>query len=327
MAAPLRGPKAKRRSRRRASRLRREVLRLHRVLAIPPEAAYTALVSRVAPPPTLFHGGVTALPYPGPAGRHLHAAFEVQVVLTGEIEQYLPTWSQPLVPGSVTLVSPWEPHGWRALAPGTTLVSVHFDAGFLREVPVGEVRWTGLFAAPAPARPRAQSTRVREQVLPVARELALEMEHGSPGWLVAARLAVLKLLFVIGRDWEKPLIADGLRSGTGGLARIAPALRLVHEHPGRRVPLAEAAADCGINRSYFSELFKALMGMGFAEYALRFRLAQAADLLLNTSACLDEIAASSGFVDSSHLHRCFTRRHGLTPAQYRDGRTMQRSSL
>jgi len=63
-----------------------------------------------------------------------------------------------------------------------------------------------------------------------------------------------------------------------------------------------------------------MMGLSFAKFRLRARLAYAARLLLTTRLPTEAVATQAGFVDGSHLHRSFVRRYGTTPGQYREER-------
>jgi len=295
-----------------------EFLGRHSVEIHPPEAVGTTLFARTNPPRIVFSGSVTVFPYPAPVGRDMHLPFEIEVVLAGQLEKHFEDWSTSLHTGAICLTAPWEPHSWQAQAPGTTSLVAHFLPEFLGGETVDRLLWIDLFTAAPRDRPRIQNPAMTKQVLGASQELAQELEEGRQGWLTAAKLCVLKLLLIIGREWVLPETTRRNRLTASNLARLAPATNLINRYAERRVTLTEAAAACGLNRSYFSTLFSATMGMGFAEFSARFRLSRAAELLLNSSLALDKIAARSGFADASHLHHWFTRVYGRTPAQYRE---------
>ncbi len=295
-----------------------EFLGRHSVEVHPPEAIGRTLFIRTNPPPLIFSGSVTVFPYPAPVGRDMHLPFEIEVVLAGQLEKRFEEWRTTLRRGNICLTAPWEPHSWQALSPGTTSLVLHFLPEFLASESVDRLLWIDLFTASPADRPRADTPALTQQVLTVSQELVVELEQGRRGWLTAARLCVLKLLLIIGREWTLPETARRNRLNATNLARLAPATNLISRYPERRVTLTEAASACGLNRSYFSTLFSETMGMGFAEFSARFRLSRAAELLLNTSLPLDKIAIKSGFTDASHLHHWFTRVYNRTPAQYRE---------
>lgn len=78
--------------------------------------------------------------------------------------------------------------------------------------------------------------------------------------------------------------------------------------------LAELAAVAGLGTSTFKVLFKRSVGVPVHKYVVRRRVEHAMNLLGTRSAKLNEIALRSGFVDESHMARCFRRVVGMTPA-------------
>jgi AraC-like DNA-binding protein len=286
---------------------------------------------------------------------NMHQAFEIEVVLNGLHERRYGDLALELGPGDLSLVPAWEPHGYRSLSREGAVLVIFFVPSFLGEEMVGDASWLGLFLSEPEDRARPHSEATRRRVLEIAGELVREVEEqGSPGWLrpgpdsvlsrggagrgepaakywgvvvkpqgsaewlTVMRLAVLRLLFAVARDWAPPDGGEGAHHGHfGDLARVAPAARLVGSHPAQRVSLEEAAAVCGLSASRFGAVFRRAMGMSFGQFALRSRLAQAAQLMLSTEAPLEAIAEQTGFGGASHLHHAFTKCYACTPAAYR----------
>lgn len=73
-----------------------------------------------------------------------------------------------------------------------------------------------------------------------------------------------------------------------------------------------------ISKYYLSHSFKNITGYGFKEYVINARLAKAKDMLLRSSAEIQEISSASGFSSSSHFIRCFKATEGISPLQYRN---------
>jgi AraC family transcriptional regulator len=59
------------------------------------------------------------------------------------------------------------------------------------------------------------------------------------------------------------------------------------------------------------------MGITFARFALRSRLAGAAQELVSGDDALKNLAGRWGFTDASHFHHAFARHYGCTPGEYR----------
>jgi len=255
---------------------------------------------------------------PEPLVPELHDGIEVGVTLSGTAERHFQGYVVPGIPGDVWLCAMWEPHGRRVTSSHEENVVVIFLPQYLGEELLGEISWLTVFAAPPEQRPRVTSEGMRREVLAIGQEMKREISLQRRGWETAIRLDVLRLLFLLSRDWEPPR-APRRRTAVnaGSLSRIMPALGLVHEDGAHRVSLPEAATACGLSRSRFSLVFHQTMGLSFSRFCLRARLAVAAQTLATTELSTEDIAARMGFVDASHLHRAFARHYGCTPALYR----------
>lgn len=257
-------------------------------------------------------------PVPLPLDIHVHAEVEVGVVLGGEERLAYSEATLLCRPGDVWLCGMWEPHGWEIPVPGTRTVVLKFLPEFVGEELLGDISWLTLFAVPPSQRPRVSSPAMRRTALAIAESLRREMEERRPAWEGVVRLELLRLLIELRRAWELESLPDNLgHARLSDLARIMPALVLVHSLPRRRVAAAEAARACSLGLSRFHGLFRRTMGVSFGVFGLRARLSFAAHQVLNTGRSLSAIAAEAGFVDDSHLHRWFTRQYACTPAQYR----------
>ncbi len=248
----------------------------------------------------------------------MHAGLEVGVTLTGRAERHFPDWVLPGIPGDVWLCATWEPHGWREVLPHTERVMVVFLPEFLGEEMFGDVSWLSIFASPPSQRPWVSTPETREAALVIGQRLRQEIEGQQPGWQTSVRLDLLRLLFDLSRDWKPPQVAGGrLRFRASHLGRIMPALTLLHQRGARGLSLTEAAAACNLRHAQFGLLFRQTMGLSFGRFRLRARLAVVQHLLLTTDGSTEDIAAQSGFVDASHLHRSFVQHYGCTPAAFR----------
>ncbi|PPC78001.1 AraC family transcriptional regulator [Pokkaliibacter plantistimulans] len=75
------------------------------------------------------------------------------------------------------------------------------------------------------------------------------------------------------------------------------------------------AAIAGLNPFYLTRLFQRTVGLPPHTYQLQQRIALARRLILQGMA-LRDVAQQAGFVDQSHLNRCFKRIMGVTPGRY-----------
>jgi transcriptional regulator GlxA family with amidase domain len=191
---------------------------------------------------------------------------------------------------------------------------------FLGDDPAGPAPYLSLFTAPAEWRASRKAPETRAQAIAVGHDLAEAIAERGPYWGSLVRLHLLRLLMGQLRVSEREQSSEGLSArepGENALARILPAVELVQRDLGRRVSGAEAAAVCSLSVCRFWHVFRGAMGLSFGAFALRARLARAAQQLLYTRASVREIAEEAGFADASHFHRLFVRHYGCTPGEYR----------
>ena len=81
--------------------------------------------------------------------------------------------------------------------------------------------------------------------------------------------------------------------------------------------LDELASLTGISRTYFSYLFKEVMGIKLQRYLAEARLNKARDLLSNIDLKIKEIAFEAGFSDPNYFCRTFKKKTGLSPTDWR----------
>jgi AraC-like DNA-binding protein len=142
--------------------------------------------------------------------------------------------------------------------------------------------------------------------------LLIEASDVQPGAaLMISRLIDLVVIRAL-RSW----VHQGHTSGwLGGLsdARIASALKAIHERPMQRWSIKALAGIAGMSRSNFCERFTALVGRSPLRYHNEWRLALARDLLAKRSARVGEIGLSIGYESEAAFSRAYKRLFGHSP--------------
>lgn len=128
-------------------------------------------------------------------------------------------------------------------------------------------------------------------------------------------LDLVALALGAGRDVTEVARGRGLRA-----ARLQEILRVIRK--GFADPAfssEQAARAAGVSRRYLNDLLSETDN-SFAERVLELRLQKARMMLVdqrNDRLKIDELAFVCGFNEVSYFHRCFRRRFGASPAQYR----------
>ncbi len=256
-------------------------------------------------------------PGPSPLIVDVHDGLEVGIMLEGKAERHFQEFVLPGDPGDVWLCAMWEPHGRQVISSYSKNVVLQFIPEFLGEEMIGGKFWLSAFAVPPKDRPWIKTPKQRAEALAIGHQIKEEIEQQSHLWKDSIRLHLLRLLFILSRDWESAAPRIGAAPAGASLTRIMPALALLRDPRRPRLSLREAASACGISTSRFAVLFRELMGVTFAKFAMRARLAYAATRLISTELSVDAIAQEANFTDASHLYRHFLRQYGQTPGNYR----------
>ena len=94
---------------------------------------------------------------------------------------------------------------------------------------------------------------------------------------------------------------------------VGPALRLLHNAPEHPWTLAELAAACGASRAALARRFSELVGEPPMAFLTGWRIALAADLLLEPGATVGSVAPQVGYGSPYALSTAFKRVRGIEP--------------
>jgi AraC-like DNA-binding protein len=136
--------------------------------------------------------------------------------------------------------------------------------------------------------------------------------------VVMARLLEVLLIEAL-RSTDGSAVSSGLVRGLGD-ARLAAALRLMHEAPSRAWTVTELAQAAALSRSSFFDRFSRAVGMAPMAYLLTWRMALAKDLLRRGGRPVAEVAERVGYSSASTFSVAFARHTGMPPARYAHAR-------
>ncbi|MBS0455524.1 MAG: AraC family transcriptional regulator [Proteobacteria bacterium] len=135
--------------------------------------------------------------------------------------------------------------------------------------------------------------------------------------LVLTRLAEVLLIEAL-RSSSGTAAAPGLVRGLGD-ARLAAAIRQMHEKPSQPWTVEQLAGEAALSRSAFFERFSRAVGVAPMEYLFAWRMALAKKLLRGGELALAEIAERVGYSSASTFSTAFSRHVGQPPARYARG--------
>ncbi|NLW39527.1 MAG: helix-turn-helix transcriptional regulator [Tissierellia bacterium] len=99
---------------------------------------------------------------------------------------------------------------------------------------------------------------------------------------------VIRAIDYIKKNYDKPLSLDGM------------------------------AKYLGLNKSYFSHLFKKETGKTYSQFVNQIRVEKSKELIVSTNLSLLDIALSVGYNNQNYYNMAFKKITGLTPLRYRN---------
>jgi AraC-like DNA-binding protein len=153
---------------------------------------------------------------------------------------------------------------------------------------------------------------------PVVPLLADEIVKDEPGQeAVLDRLLDLLLIAVLRAWFARPGNGSPEWYRAYGDPVVGHALRLLHNNPAHPWTVAELARETGASRAALARRFAELVGETPMAFLTGWRIALAADLLLEPGATVGSVAEQVGYGSPFALSAAFKRVRGVSPQQHR----------
>jgi AraC-like DNA-binding protein len=153
---------------------------------------------------------------------------------------------------------------------------------------------------------------------PLVPLLADEIVKDDPGQeAVLDRLLDLLLIAVLRTWFARPDARAPAWYRAHSDPVVGKALRLIHNDPAHSWTVAKLAAETGVSRAALARRFTELVGEPPMAFLTEWRLALAADLLLEPEATVGSVAHQVGYGSPFALSTAFKRVRGLSPQQHK----------
>jgi len=141
----------------------------------------------------------------------------------------------------------------------------------------------------------------------------MEMELGSrsPGFEAAALAGFFQLTVFLSRS------LDGVSGNQGSVARLAGLFSALEKTLAQPWDLRRMAKYCSMSPNTLLRTFQVMVGQTPGQYLSALRLNAASGMLADGSRSIAEIAFACGYRDSNYFSKCFRRRFGQSPGQFR----------
>ena len=105
--------------------------------------------------------------------------------------------------------------------------------------------------------------------------------------------------------------------------QVNDAMRYIYTNFNKDLTLKEIAESVHLNASYFSRLFKDVIGISLTQFINRIRIKEASSMLRNTYLNITEIALHCGFDDPKYFCRVFKSITGYSAKEFRNNENLQ----
>ncbi len=95
------------------------------------------------------------------------------------------------------------------------------------------------------------------------------------------------------------------------------ALQYISLNYSKHIKVNDIANDIGINRSYFTSIFKKAFHVSPQEYLMNYRFQKAAELIISTNLSIQDISNLVGYENPYNFSKMFKNFHGTSPKNYR----------
>lgn len=263
-------------------------------------------------------GRVSLLDMSKPLVTHAHHHCHALIKVSGVDSAFLVKGrSQPLTEDSVVLINAWEPHAYEHTPDGEgrcILLALYLETAWLGQV-LQSLTVSGhpqFFPQPCAALPPGARR--------LANALAAEMlvSHDIPADILEGKIFDL---FMATAEHHSSLgdysgLMASMRTSTMD-PRIRRAVGKMRENLRYGENLAELAAESGLSRAHFFELFRRSTNLTPAVYANALRVEAAIDGLCKPDMRIGDISYDIGFSAPGHFTRFFRQHLGITPGEYR----------
>lgn len=221
---------------------------------------------------------------------HAHDYFEIEIILEGDGRQILNGAENPLVRGSISVLTPADFHQVEAGSAPSDSWNISFD-----ETMIPPLYLVALYDQ------KGSYQILSEEILlkaDAAAELLLkEAENERSARPLLEYL--LSLLFAPAEDASSP-------------SSIGKALLYIENHFRENPSLADAAEQACLSPGYFGALFKKTTGETYIHY-LNHRKVHCAEMLLKSGMSVAEACFASGFGSLSGFLHTFKKFKGVAP--------------
>ncbi len=248
---------------------------------------------------------------------HYHPEYELTLITAGRGRRFVGDHIADFREGDLILLGPLLPHTWRSAARRTSYrraIVVQFSEDFLGTAlqectelaNIQELLFRSRLGLQFHGRCRAKAAKQLETLMKMrgARKLA----------------EFMSILDGLAKTQEVSQLASeayAVPSQKSTSTRMAGVLETIHQKYQQRLWQTDLARSAGLSNAAFTRNFRRATGTTLVDYVNDLRIGHACRMLAESADLITDICFESGFTNLSNFNRCFLRRRGMTPSQFR----------
>ena len=252
---------------------------------------------------------------------HHHTEYELGLILSGE-GRYLAGKDKAyeIRAGDVFFYKNSEPHCITDIAePGMSLLNLHISPIYFKHLGVGEAGDFGIDfmqkTFPSNRLGDFLSPADMEAVEDALRQIAAEFTASAEAHAFMIQSCLNRALITLSRAALPTSARPSVhRSNT---ERIFGTAAYIDRHYTEPLTLSELAQSVSLEKTYFSALFKRVIGLSPCEYITVKRVERAVYLLKSTDDSVLDIAVACGFNNTANFNKLFKKYAGTVPKSIR----------
>ncbi|MGY4691383.1 AraC family transcriptional regulator [Salibacterium sp. K-3] len=237
---------------------------------------------------------------------HHHATHQILYVLDGTGRCTLNQTDHALESDNVVLIAPYTKHSILSSSKMTVLV-LEFNESFLSD----EVRTELLPLVFESSSVLKMSLFDSSELRQLLRKMLYEQSHGDNLRMLAMKIFLAELLFVMKRSYHSNQVADT------NMLRVEWLRNYINTHYYEITGSEDLSKKMGMSTRYVHSIFKEHYEKTPMQYLTEVRLELVKDMLLETDNDIASICFEVGFESVSTFYRVFKKYVGVPPNQYR----------
>lgn len=158
----------------------------------------------------------------------------------------------------------------------------------------------------------------RHEMSNLLKNMQHECTHHETGWETKLKAHLMELLVLASRGYEsmRRKISEIEYKNT---ENILSTIKYIEENFSKNIKIKELSDMAGLNRDYYTKVFKTLCGVTPSEFILYIRISKSVELIMRTGLLISQVSGMVGFDDPNYFARIFKKVTGMTPTDCRSG--------